>query len=393
LGHAADKMKLGSMIISTGNGSCSGWFTTFLLLTTTLTQQCAAWPSCPLSSSSSSSCQQQRRFNTALRNERRNSYYPADTTTAAMPTTKSIANFRQALGIRNIYRCASPDILGEKILVHGTDDRYAIAGHDRFVLEEVGLVIDLRSPSERNEMHSQLWMNKANMKVFDINEVYQPGSGRCAVRIDVLSPPRFMEYIEQEWFTPSERAHAMWYKVVDGSRLHELRIERLNEKGLAGLNEAILETGKEEIFRALAIMTLHLERNPGQNAVIHCVQGKDRTGMLIMLLQSILGVSDVDIIADYFRSNQMLEQEEQKQQRRGGSAATKEIQARGRLDRRKFSGTTERAMIATLHFLRLKYGSVAPGYLDSIGFDAQWRQRLRSVLIPEQRATSWSSKL
>ena len=94
--------------------------------------------------------------------------------------------------------------------------------------------------------------------------------------------------------------------------------------------------------------------------------------MLAMLLQSMLGISDEEIIEDYFKSNQMNK----------GSAATDGIRKKGRLDRRAFSGTSREAMQATLHFLRSKYGSISPGYLDDIGFGPEWRQRLLAVLKP-----------
>jgi hypothetical protein len=94
--------------------------------------------------------------------------------------------------------------------------------------------------------------------------------------------------------------------------------------------------------------------------------------MLVMLLQSILGISDETIVEDYFLSNEML--------RGKGSAAAEEIRKRGRLDRKFFSGTNREAMVTTLSFLRAKYGSVSPGYLDSIGFDEHWRRRLATVL-------------
>ncbi len=345
-----------------------------------LVKDCVCWPSAP--STSTSFADSRPRLSTTLNAK----YNDATSTIVAMPT-KTIQNFRQAVGIRNIYRCASTDVLGEKIMVHGeNDDEYrAIVDHDRFVLQQVGLILDLRSASEREEVHARVWMNKADVKVVETDQTYKPMEGRCAVRIDVLSPPRLMAYIEKEWLTQSERARALWYKIVDGSSLHEIRIEKLNERGLAGLNEAILETGKDAIFKALTTITEHLEVNPGQSAVIHCVQGKDRTGMLVMLLQSILDVSDLDIIADYFKSNEMVGDTN------AGSAAADEMRPRGRLDRKLFSGTNERAMISTLHFLRGKYGSVSPGYLDAIGFDASWRSRLVSVLIPER--SKWSSRL
>jgi hypothetical protein len=277
-------------------------------------------------------------------------------------------------------------VLGEQLLAHGGDAMQYFSDPDRFVLDQAHLVVDLRSPSERKEVHSKMWMNHAGMRVFEVDEEYQVTGRRCVVRIDVLSPPRFMKYIEDHWLSNGEKAQAKWYKLVDGGKLHELLIERLNEYGLAGLNEAILETGKEELCRSLRTITAHLEQNPGQSAVIHCVQGKDRTGMLVMLLQSLLGVSDRTIIADYFLSNQMLQQDSAG----GGSAAANTIRTRGKMDRRFFSGTNEQAMISTLHFLRGKYGSVSPGYLDAIGFDASWRNRLSTVLVSEQGSPSTS---
>ena len=46
--------------------------------------------------------------------------------------------------------------------------------------------------------------------------------------------------------------------------------------GLAGLNEAILETGQQQLLITLQIITIYLESNPTDSVVIHCVQGKDR---------------------------------------------------------------------------------------------------------------------
>jgi Tyrosine phosphatase family len=104
-----------------------------------------------------------------------------------------------------------------------------------------------------------------------------------------------------------------------------------------------------------------------------------RTGMLVMLLQSLLGVSDDEIIDDYFRSNESFQKK--KDSSSAGAAATK-----GKLDRSIFSGTNRQAMITTLEFLRSKYGSVSPGYLDDIGFDDDWRRRLVAVLTQQPRS-------
>lgn len=97
--------------------------------------------------------------------------------------------------------------------------------------------------------------------------------------------------------------------------------------------------------------------------------------MLCVLLQSLLGIPDETIIDDYFQSNQMI-----KNISKGSAAATEAIRKRGGLDRTIFSGTNRQAIETTLIFLRTKYGTVSPGYLDAICFDEGWRKRIRAVL-------------
>ena len=92
-----------------------------------------------------------------------------------------------------------------------------------------------------------------------------------------------------------------------------------------------------------------------------------------MLCQTILGVSDDEIIADYHLSDVLRKKDE-------GSAAAdsfggEKVRRKGKLDRSVFSGAPKEAMIETLAWIREQYGSVCPGYLDSIGFDESWRRR------------------
>ena len=162
----------------------------------------------------------------------------------------------------------------------------------QLICQEVGLILDLRSASERDDRKTQLWMEQLPperpMMIIETDQEYpkqsnadnndktDSASQRYLVRIDVLSPSRFMTYIEQHWLTPAEQAQAALYKLLDGAKLHELRIDSLNAKGLEGLNEAIFETSKAELCRALQTITLHLETNNHDSVIIHCVQGKDR---------------------------------------------------------------------------------------------------------------------
>jgi protein tyrosine/serine phosphatase len=179
-----------------------------------------------------------------------------------------------------------------------------------------------------------------------------------------------MSYLEKNWLDPSQKLQVLAYKLVDGGALHNLRINVLNQKGLVGLNEAILEIGKQEMLQALQAITIFLESSPDDTVIVHCVQGKDRTGLLAMLCQSILGLSDEAIIEEYHLSESLISRKE-------GSAAAAHVEA-GKIDRQFFTGAPATVMELTLKYLRDKYGSIF-SYLDVIGFDAEWRKRLSAM--------------
>jgi Tyrosine phosphatase family len=280
-----------------------------------------------------------------------------------------ILNFRCVAGFDGrIYRCASTDALGT-FLIDAETPEEAIVRH------QAGLILDLRSPSERKEDLASTWMAAVGVTVMDAipgQPVPLSTLPRRVLRIDVLSPVRFFAYTKENWLSPSDRAFAGVYRLLDPNRLHSLQIDALNARGLSGLNEAILETGKAELCLALKEMTLHLEQYLSP-IVFHCVQGKDRTGLLAMLCQSILLISEKDIIEDYFKSDIMRKDDT-------SAAAERMKESRGTLDKRVLSGAPREAMIKTLAFVGHKYGSVVPGYLDAIEFDKQWRQRFQAAV-------------
>lgn len=133
----------------------------------------------------------------------------------------------------------------------------------------------------------------------------------------------------------------------------------------------MLEASTHGIVTALRAITMNLEQKG--KVAINCSQGKDRTGIVVMLLQSALGVSDDKIVADFVES-------ESSEQSKQGSAAMDAAEARMKIDRQVLAGAPPEVMEATLACLRKKYGSVSPGYLDDIGFDESWRSRLLAAL-------------
>ena len=359
---------------------------------------------------------------TALLASMENSPAPLEQETSQEPLVR---NFRKAAALNNrIYRCANTDPLGT-LFQTGEYDSSETKGDgsismglksfetnananananvnapEHIILFTAGLILDLRSDSERKEGLAQAWMTNSPggqletiIHSRDDNQREKNVSGnaptsknynaqeskRCVYRIDVLSAKRLFEYMSQNWITdPIPKAQYAFSAIFDTKKLHEMRMDVLNSKGIQGTYEAMLETSGEEFFAALKSITEFFENNVTGDVVVHCVKGKDRTGLVIMLCQAILGVDDATIVKDYHKSESLLGKME-------GSAAayaiasSEQMQVKGKLNKSFFSGSPEIAMISTLAFVREKYGSLH-GYLDVIGFDVSCRQRFVTAM-------------
>ena len=106
---------------------------------------------------------------------------------------------------------------------------------------------------------------------------------------------------------------------------------------------------------------------------IYCTVGKDRTGILASIILAVVGVPDEDIVEDYSLSaNVYAEINDHK-------AMVGALSQRN-LDAKTFLGAPPEVMQETLDTIRKNYGSVE-GYMDTIGFDSQDRERLKKALI------------
>lgn len=184
-----------------------------------------------------------------------------------MATT--IENFRPVGGVARIYRCAKTEPLAA-VTTPSCDA-------SRVILKETGLVLDLRSKQERDDSRGAEWMARFGFAAVDAvaGDKIPETLEKLVIRVDVQSRARMFEFITRAWLTPTQKAMVPMLKVFDTQRLHEIRMEALNSRGLAGLNEAILESGSADLCFALKAMTNHLE-NSNSSIVFHCVQGKDR---------------------------------------------------------------------------------------------------------------------
>ena len=217
------------------------------------------------------------RFHTA----HQNSFYPLGNSANHLRISVScnmeyssnyIKNFRQAALLPRIIRCAETDCLAD------VDDESMNDTGISLITKQTGLILDLRSPSERNEEKASAWMSTSGFQVCDEVEAVGEGNKKVVMRVDVLSPTRLFQYLTENWLTPTERALSAVYFAIDIQKRNALQMDVLNKRGLTGLYEAILQTSGGELFDALKAITIFLERsnNEKNNIAVHCVQGKDR---------------------------------------------------------------------------------------------------------------------
>jgi len=317
-----------------------------------------------------------------------------------------VENFRMAASLPGVYRCGSTDNLRFSQALNKKNENNSATSYnilspyslaEAVILDQSSLIIDLRSESERNEEKAQFWIEKSatatngnqndTFTIVDERDAWENAlvrSKKVILRLDVLSRDKLMNYIEQFWMKDATKSEnkplvATNYNAVerkenrvqlsndDDSSNNYIAI--LNKRGLCGLYEAILQTGKQKLSIALRAITLNLEQKKG-NVVVHCAQGKDRTGILIMLIQDTIGLPMSKIKEDYYMSDKyMLEHH---------LTSLSRVPKEGTLDHRIFHRAPIYCIEHAMYFLGKEYGSGTEGYLDNIGFDQSWRNRLRA---------------
>jgi len=141
--------------------------------------------------------------------------------------------------------------------------------------------------------------------------------------------------------------------------------EIIAKKGLAGLYRDFVDFCDQELCQALSVLS-DVDNYP---VLVHCTQGKDRTGLVTALALAAAGVSDEEIVKDYAKSREGLT--------RVRTMMVQEMQKDG-LDS-SFADAPPEVMRATLAYIRMNYGGIET-YLDYIGFDGQKRKGLRHAL-------------
>lgn len=154
--------------------------------------------------------------------------------------------------------------------------------------------------------------------------------------------------------------------------------------GLTGLAMDTLEASAAEIKSVFDVFSSssdidadHCSSAPatGSGILVHCTQGKDRTGLIILLSLLLTGIVDAEVMAsEYVLSEKELENEpaEEKEER------MREIRALGLGEEyaRCPKDFTERVT----GFLREKYGG-ARGYLEYIGVEERDIENVKRRLL------------
>jgi len=250
--------------------------------------------------------------------------------------------------------------------------------------EELGIrtVVDLRGDSERKSLSScplgdNFEVIRGDSVEFEISSSIPSSTRRC-FHISLLEAERQYKGMYKR-MNPPKKAAAVWWSLFSGRKETELYLQEINNGGLETLYQVILETSKAEICQVLRIIA-----DPTNHPLVfHCVKGKDRTGLVAMLVSHCLNTSKQDIISDYSVSWGLLEKHEAKHNDKSGersqSRASKEKEDKyPGIDWSKFKGTPPSVMESTISFIQSTYGSV-DSYLDAIGFGSEWQKKLHDA--------------
>ncbi|RYN19526.1 hypothetical protein AA0117_g6081 [Alternaria alternata] len=156
--------------------------------------------------------------------------------------------------------------------------------------------------------------------------------------------------------------------MIVGYRKDAIKIlaPHMEDMGLVGLAEQSLDVCTREVRQVFDI----LGEEQNWPVLVHCTQGKDRTGLIVMLVLLLLGVDQKTIDDDYRLSEPELEPEKE-----------------GRLKEMASIGLTEQFaicppdLVSSVHsYLLEKYGSVE-GYLEKAGVAKEQVDFVRGKLL------------
>ncbi|KAK9790970.1 hypothetical protein WJX73_008106 [Symbiochloris irregularis] len=148
--------------------------------------------------------------------------------------------------------------------------------------------------------------------------------------------------------------------------------------GYKALYKTLLEDSKRGLARAMRVFA-----DPDNFPIlVHCIHGKDRTGIVIALLLMLCDVSAEAIVDDYMRSEVVLKE----------SRMHDELDLDVYLTSDEVIAATRDTMEETIQFIKDKYGS-ADKYLHSAGIEEGELAHMRLNLMQHARPTDLLSRM
>jgi len=266
----------------------------------------------------------------------------------------SVKNLRPVVPGSNLYRSATLDELTEE------DAQELLSGSALNDKGPLAMVIDLRNADEI--IKGQNKRTQGSLLFYDSPDV------------EFLTIP-VLKDVDAFWdeaiatMDPGERIKATLQTAFQGGALDRAAARHLEKGGLPLLYQLMMKTGGRPL--AMALEACLRAGRTGAPVIFHCQKGKDRTGVLAMLLQTCLQSGDDSLIVDaYALSGEFIGELPNQSKESDDSSSSSTI------DWSYFRGSPADAMKETLKWTREQYGSVE-AYLDSLSFGEKKRQELR----------------
>ncbi|KAJ5385302.1 Tyrosine/serine-protein phosphatase IphP-type [Penicillium concentricum] len=288
----------------------------------------------------------------------------------------NIINFRD-VG-RSVNQFCRKEILKEGVFFRSArlDDA---SERDKRRLEEelhIHTVIDLRSQTEhqmgtrkRRAQNAKSDLSEKSPDSIPTNPdehlLQIPGSERALISLTGKGFERAL-LSKLDWLT--------YLKIIGlvttGYRSDAVRLvcrTAMQPRGLTGLAQDTLDSSMNEIRSVFEILACE-ESYP---TLVHCTQGKDRTGLVVLLILLLVGGIPVDaIVDDYSRSELELVSEFEERM--------EEIRAIGLGE--DYTRCPPGFVAETTKYLESRYGGVR-GYLERVGVGFEMQERIRGKFL------------
>ncbi|KAI1106135.1 tyrosine/serine protein phosphatase [Jackrogersella minutella] len=280
--------------------------------------------------------------------------------------------FDNILNFRDVGKTVN-DYLGRKLVQEGVLYRSArpddASPADRTRLkDELGIktVVDLRTKTEhlkQAEKRRTAQAESAALQARSAAPVQIPGLRYLQIKVTGRRLERFL-LSQLSWWS--------YFKLIIlfllGFRTRAISLmsrEVMLPRGLVGLGLITINESGAEIAEALrALLT-----PSSLPLLVHCTQGKDRTGLIVALALMVLDVPAAAITHDYLLSRAGLECEKE--------ARLREIREIGLSA--EWGDAPADFVARVVDHIDTTYGGIG-GYLDGVGFDDSERRRLVEVL-------------